>query len=189
MSTILSSDFYSLEDEKKLEELQQKKLAAIGRAIHDLQKTVVSQNLIIEKQGNEVVQLKEGLTKQTEILVNQIEKTSYQQAKTSTDYIGLGPLGALHSPLIGAVYMGTLLKKIAIAKSSGVTTPRSEHTSGKNPLVINKVTDGGYMSWYYHHKRTWDLIKDRLNNIGYLAAFEACKTKDEIHRFINDMNC
>lgn len=183
---------FGLEDEKLLQELQYKKIMAMGQQLKNLQETISIQHVEIETQKRDISNIKEslnfGISEVKEVIQKQIEKTSYQEQKTGKDYLGLGPLGATHSPLIGAVYMGKLLRKVGICCETGQTRPQSKYTNGDNPLVINATTNEGYMSFYYHYKRTWEIVKKHLAEMGYIDKFEACKNKDEIHTFINEIN-
>lgn len=183
---------FGLEDEKLLQELQYKKIMAMGQQLKNLQETISIQHVEIETQKRNHLNLTEKLdnsiSEVKEVIQKQIEKTSYIEQKTGKDYLGLGALGKRHVPLIGSHYMGTLLRKVGICCGTGLTEPKSQYTKGENPLVINATTNTGYMSYYYHYDRTWKIIKNNLAQMGYIEGFEACKNKDEIHAFINEIN-
>lgn len=173
------NNYLTPEENLMLEKLQAKKIQSMQFEIEKLSKENKILFTELHVQGNDIKLLKNDLT-------NQYEKISYQQQKTTKDYLGLGQLGALHSPPIGAQYMGELLRKIGICNKFGNTQPRSEYLSGKDPLVINKVGESGYMSWYYHYDRTWKIIRRKLDDSGLRNEFESCKTKDELHKFIKN---
>lgn len=163
-----------------LEQLQAKKIQSMQFEIARLSKD--NQLLFTELHTvtNDMRLIKEDLN-------NQYEKINYQHQKTTKDYLGLGQLGALHSPAIGAHYTGILLRKVGLCKQHGNTQPKSEHTTGNNPLSINKVGEAGFMSWYYHYDKTWNYIKKFLDENGLRNDFESCKNKDEIHKFISNI--
>lgn len=182
---------FSQEDNLLLEQLQAKRLNAMQFEIDKLKRRneiLESNNKQFEAkvftdlqiQGNDIQNIKSDLT-------NQYEKISYQHHQTTKDYVGLNALGSLHVPKVGAQYMGTLLRKLCICKEFGNTEPKSNFTSGKEPLAINQVGESGYTSWYYHSRRTWELARKKLDEIGIRNDFESCKTKDEIHAFIKDL--
>lgn len=171
------NNFLTPEENLMLEQLQAKKIQSMQFEIEKLSKENRLIYSELHVQGNDIKLIKNDLA-------NQYEKISYQQQKTSKDYLGLSQLGALHSPPIGAQYMGELLRKVGICNKFGNTQPKSEYTSGKDPLVINRVGDSGFMSWYYHHSRTWKIIQKKLDDSGVRNEFEGCKTKDDLHKFI-----
>lgn len=174
------NQYLTPEENLMLEQLQAKKIQAMHFEIQQLRNENKQMFTELHTQGNDIKVLKADLT-------SQYEKISYQQQKTTQDYLGLGQLGALHSPNIGAQYMGELLRKTGICNKFGNTQPKSNYTSGKDPLVINKIGESGFMSWYYHYERTWKIIRRSLDEMGIRNEFEACKTKDEIHRLIKSI--
>lgn len=176
---VSENNFLTPEENLMLEQLQAKKIQSMQFQIESLRKENKQLFTELHTQGNDIKLLKNDLT-------SQYEKISYQQQKTTKDYLGLSQLGALHSPPIGSQYMGKLLRKVGVCQKFGNTQPRSEYLSGKDPLVINKVGESGYMSWYYHHDRTWRIIKRKLDDTGLRNEFESCKTKDELHSFIRN---
>lgn len=162
------------EEQAQFHILQQKYIASL---IHDVKQ--IKENYLIMNNRLSIVEANQE---------KQVEKQSYRDDLINYDRANLTTLGKMHIPVIGSIYMGELLRKVGIClKQFGSTTPKSQYMKGKNPLVDVNVK-AEYTSYVYHGKRTWKLIQSRLQEMGYLIGFEACKNTDEIHEFIKNMN-
>ena len=192
----MSLESFSQEDNIQLELLQTRKIKSMEFAL-----------ILLKKENQELKNTQDALTtkqvKQDHLLdtmqvditdkfnvlktdlTNQYEKINYQQSAVTKNYVGLTGLGSFHSPNIGSQYMGKLLRKVGICNEFGNTQPKSNFTSGKEPLSINYVGTAGFPSFLYHTVRTWALITKRIDDMGIRNEFESCKTKDELHEFIN----
>jgi len=172
-----------------LEILQQKKLNCLTLKLKQAEDKIQSLNVDLEKQSMITGQINQKVDKLAYDLSQQFEKISQQKEATFKTHVSLGALGAMHAPLIGAVFMGKLLRIVGICqKESNYTKPYSTYTEGEKPLVMNLIGERGYSSFYYHGERTWKLIRKHLSELDVLNDFDACQTKSAIHDFIEKLS-
>jgi hypothetical protein len=176
----LNQVVFSDEEKIQLEQLERKRINFLSQELEKVRGDNEKLKLTQDIQGKEIRQIKEDLIKQG-------DKNNYALAKVNDYHLNLTGLGACHIPKIGSKSMGELLRKVGIArKDMGVTTPKSDYLTGKNELAISRAVDG-HLSYNFHAKRTWKLIKSRLQTNNLLTDFENCKSTDDIHDFIKNM--
>lgn len=172
-----SLEGFNLEQEQQLEILLHQKIKAMSNTILKLEKITKSQQVEIQQNTIDISTVRGDLAKQ-------YDKISHAQNDLIFNYVGLSALGASHSPPIGSQHMGKLLRLVEICKKANRTEPLSEYTRGNEPIAKTLIING-YSSWVFHNRKTWDLIKKKLNDKGILNDFEQWSKKDDLHNFIN----
>lgn len=178
------NDDFTQEDDLVLNQLMIKKTLSLQKQIDELR---IQRSVKDAEINNRLDTQDKNINHVINFIDERAKKDDYFKAKIDKTHVNLQQLGTHHQPVVGRKYMGELLRRVGVANKTGYTNPKSNFTSGTDPLCLIDY-GSGYPNWTWHSERTWELIQERLTRMGYFTKFNCLKSKDDIHKFINELS-